>query len=129
VVQYSYSVRPIVILRGRITVMGCVDRLDNQVHPMIQTLFPNKDAVFQDDNAPIHTTESVQSWFEEHECNVCIVCTSRVGPPTAVAPRPSLIYSMNVNFYIFPGQILTSLNHFGQIWRLEGGTDSHLQNL
>jgi hypothetical protein len=28
-----------------------VDRLGNQVHPMIQTLFPNNDAVFQDDNA------------------------------------------------------------------------------
>jgi hypothetical protein len=32
---------------------------------MIQT-FPN-DAVFQDDNAPIHIAETVQSWFEEHE--------------------------------------------------------------
>jgi len=30
-------------------------------------LFPNSDAVFQDDNAPIHTASSVQSWFEEHE--------------------------------------------------------------
>jgi hypothetical protein len=32
---------------------------------MIQTLFPNYDAVFQDDKAPLHTT--VQSWFKEHE--------------------------------------------------------------
>jgi hypothetical protein len=29
--------------------------MGNQVHPMIQTLFLNNDAVFQDNNAPIHT--------------------------------------------------------------------------
>jgi hypothetical protein len=34
---------------------------------MIQTLFPNNCAVFQGDNAPIHTAETVQSWFKEHE--------------------------------------------------------------
>jgi hypothetical protein len=34
---------------------------------MIQTLFPNNDALFQDDNAPIDTAGTVQSWFEEHE--------------------------------------------------------------
>jgi hypothetical protein len=34
---------------------------------MIQTLFPNNDAVSQEDNAPIHTAGTAQSWFEEHE--------------------------------------------------------------
>jgi hypothetical protein len=37
--------------------------------------------------------------------------------------------SMNVNFSIFLGQqnhqLWTSLNHSGQFWRLESGTDSH----
>jgi len=34
---------------------------------MIQVLFPNNDTIFQDDDSPIHTDRSVQSWFEEHE--------------------------------------------------------------
>jgi hypothetical protein len=46
-----------------------VNRLDNQVHLMIQMLFPKKRnyAVFQEDNVPIHTVGIFQSWFEEHE--------------------------------------------------------------
>jgi hypothetical protein len=41
--------------------------------------------------------------------------------------------SMKVNFNIFAGQhshhIWTSFKHSGQFWRLEWGTDSHLQHL
>jgi hypothetical protein len=44
-----------------------VDGLGNKVHPMMQTLFLNNDAVFQDDSAHIHAAGTVQSWFEEHE--------------------------------------------------------------
>jgi hypothetical protein len=44
-----------------------MDRLGNQVHPMIRTLFPCNDSVFQDDSGPIHTAGTVQSWFEEDE--------------------------------------------------------------
>jgi hypothetical protein len=44
-----------------------VKRLGNQLHPLIQTLFPNNGADFQDDSAPIHTARTVQSWIEEHE--------------------------------------------------------------
>jgi hypothetical protein len=40
----QYSVGPIINLHGRITAR---DRLGNQVHPMIQTLFLKNDAVFQ----------------------------------------------------------------------------------
>jgi hypothetical protein len=52
------SVGRIITLHGRITAREYVDRLGNQVHPKIQTLFPNNDAVFQDDNS---------GWVEEHE--------------------------------------------------------------
>jgi hypothetical protein len=64
----QYSVGLIVTLHDRITAREYVDRLGNQVHPMIQMLFPNNDAVFQDDDsAPLHTARTVQSWSEEHE--------------------------------------------------------------
>jgi hypothetical protein len=64
VVQYSAG--PIITLHGRITAREYVDRLGNQVHPMIQTLFSN-DAVFQDENTPIHIAGTVHSRFAEHE--------------------------------------------------------------
>jgi hypothetical protein len=56
----------IITLHGRITAREYVDRLGNQVHPMVQMLFPNNDTVFQD-NSHIHRAGSVQSWLEEHE--------------------------------------------------------------
>jgi hypothetical protein len=63
----QYSVGPIITLHGRITAREYVDRLGNQVHPMIQTLFTNNDAVFQSNSTSIHTAGIVQSLFEEHE--------------------------------------------------------------
>jgi hypothetical protein len=50
-----------------ITAREYLDRLGNLVHPMIQTLFPNNNVVFQDNNTPIHTAGTVHSWIEEHE--------------------------------------------------------------
>jgi len=44
-----------------------MDILGSQLHRMVQVLFPNNDAVFQDDDLPIHPARSVQSWFEENE--------------------------------------------------------------
>jgi hypothetical protein len=57
----QYSVGPIITLHGRITAREYEDRLGNQVQPIIQTLFPNND------NTPIHTVGTVQSWVEEHD--------------------------------------------------------------
>jgi hypothetical protein len=51
-IMVQYFVCSIITLHGRITARECLDRLSNQVHPMIQTLFPKKDAVFEDDNVP-----------------------------------------------------------------------------
>jgi hypothetical protein len=74
-IMVQYSVGPMITLYGRITAREYVDRLDSHVHPMIQTLFLN-DAVFQDENAPIHTAELFSHGLK----------------------------SMKVNFNIFPGQ-------------------------
>jgi hypothetical protein len=63
----QYSAGPIITLHGRITGREYIDRLGIRVHPTIQTLSLNNSAVFQNDNAPIHTAGTVQSWFEEHE--------------------------------------------------------------
>jgi hypothetical protein len=63
----QYSVGPIITLHGRIIAREHMDKLVNQVHPMIQTLIPNIVAAFQEDSAPIHTAGTVQTWFEEHE--------------------------------------------------------------
>jgi hypothetical protein len=62
----QYSVRSVVTLQGRITAREYVDRLGNQVYPMIRTLFPNNDAVFND-NTPIHIAGTVQSLSKDHE--------------------------------------------------------------
>jgi hypothetical protein len=62
-----YSVGPTITIHGRITAREYVDRLGYQVHPKIQTLFPNNDAVLQHEKANIHTAGTVQPLFEEHE--------------------------------------------------------------
>jgi hypothetical protein len=74
-IMIQYSVGPIITLHGQITGRGYMDKLGNQVHPMIQT-FLNNDAVFQRQQCPpIYTAGTVHS-----------------------------LKSMKVNFSIFPGQ-------------------------
>jgi hypothetical protein len=71
-----YSVGPIITLHGRITSREYVDSLGSQVHPMIRTLFPSNDAVFQEDSAPLTQLELFSHGLK----------------------------SMKVNFSVFPGQ-------------------------
>jgi hypothetical protein len=60
-----YSADPIIIMNGLITASDYMDIVGKQGHPVVQMLFPNNDAIFQDNNSPVHTTRSVQSWFDE----------------------------------------------------------------
>ena len=34
---------------------------------MVQSLFPDGDGIFQDDNSKIHTAHVVKNWHKEHE--------------------------------------------------------------
>jgi hypothetical protein len=72
----GYSLGPPITLHGRIAANDFMDRFGNQVHPMIQTLFPKNDSVFPDDNAPCTQMEQLSHSLR----------------------------SMKVNFSIFPGQ-------------------------
>jgi hypothetical protein len=42
-----YCAGPIITLNGRITASDCMDILGNQVHAMVQMMFPDNDAIFQ----------------------------------------------------------------------------------
>ena len=61
---------PMISLHGRIHSQDYLGILGNQVHPMVQALFLEGNAIFQDDNAPIHTARIVKEWHEEHSNEV-----------------------------------------------------------
>jgi hypothetical protein len=82
----QYSVGPIITLHGRTTAKEYVDRLGIQVHPVIQTLFPNNYAVFQVDSAPIHIAGTVRSWFEEHDGELQHPCPAQSPDLNIVDP-------------------------------------------
>jgi hypothetical protein len=52
-----YSAIPVITLNGRITASDYMDILGNQMHPLVQMLYPNNDAIFQDDSSPKHTAK------------------------------------------------------------------------
>ena len=89
-----YSAGPAITLIGLITARDSMDILDNQVHPVVQMLFPNSDGVFQDDNSPIHPARSVQSWFEEHEdALLYLVCLAQSSKLKIIEPLWSVLES------------------------------------
>jgi len=42
---------------------------------MVQTPYPEGSAVYQHDNAQIHTARLVTDWFNEHESESPMACT------------------------------------------------------
>ena len=54
-------------MNGQITASDYMNILGSQVYPIVQVLFPNNDAVFQEDDSPHAHTEVFHSRFEEHE--------------------------------------------------------------
>ena len=55
-----YSASPVITLNDRITASDYMDISGNQVHPVVQMLFPNNDAVFKMTIRPTHSQCSVQ---------------------------------------------------------------------
>ena len=51
---------------GRINSLEYLEILRNQVHPMAQVMFPEGNAIFQDDTAPIHSARIVMEWHDEN---------------------------------------------------------------
>jgi len=106
---FWYPAGHISILNGWITASDYVTILGNQVHTVVQMLFPNNDAIFQDDSSPIHTARSVQPWFEEHEdalrlpwpaqspdLNVIILLWSLLGSRVRSRFSPSSLKQLDV---------------------------------
>lgn len=63
-VQYHIVVlNPLVALNGRVTVKYYVSILTEHHPLMVQTGFPDKRTVFQDDNALTHTCRIAKDWF------------------------------------------------------------------
>ena len=60
----------ILVLDGHVTTKDYQTILEDHVHPMVRALYPEGGAVYQDDNALIHTARLVTEWFDEHESEV-----------------------------------------------------------
>jgi hypothetical protein len=63
----------ITTLHGRITAREYGNRLGNQVHPMILTLFPNNNSVFQDNSAPCTQLELCSHGLKSIDVNFSIL--------------------------------------------------------
>jgi hypothetical protein len=79
-----YSAGHTITLNGRITASDYVDILGNRVHPMVQMLFPDNDAIFQDDSSPIRTARRIESWFEEFEDSLRHLPWPAQSPPLTI---------------------------------------------
>ena len=90
-----HSLGPILVLDGRVTAKDYQTILEDHVHPMVQTLYPEGGAMYQDDNAPIHTARLVKDWFDEHESEVEHLPWPAQSPDLNII-EPNL-YSMMVN--------------------------------
>ena len=59
---FRFSAGPRIALNGQITASDCVDILGDRVNPVVQMLFPNNDAIFQDDSLHIYS-QNCSVWF------------------------------------------------------------------
>ena len=60
----------IISLHEKINSRDYLEILSNKVYPMIQVMLLEGNAIFQDDNAPIHIARIIKEWHEEHSDKV-----------------------------------------------------------
>ena len=77
--MFWYSAGFVITRIGRITANEYVDILGNQVNPMVQMLFHNHDATFQDDNSPIHVARNVVLVWGAWRCTSASFLVGRIA--------------------------------------------------
>jgi len=68
------------LLDGCITAKENGTNVEDHVHLMVQTLNPEVGAVYQEDNAPVHTARLVKEWFDEYESEVELLPWPALSP-------------------------------------------------
>lgn len=101
-----------VFLRSRINVQDFLSILQDTINPMFSELFPERTAVFQHSNVPIHTTEFITEWYEEH--------SSKVELPNCPPQPPYLNIIENIWCFSLGKQQRNRYDHHHlyKIWRL-----------
>jgi hypothetical protein len=113
----QYSVGLIITILGRITEREYAERLDNQVHFMIPTLFPNNSTVLQDHSGPLHTAGIVQPWFEEHEGGLQHLPWSAQSPDlNIIEPLWSVLETKMRNSFLPPASLKQFADFIQEKW-------------
>ena len=85
-----------------------MDILDNQVHPVVQVLFPNLDAVFQD-NSPIHTASLL--WLAQSpDINIMEPLWSVLDSRVISRFPPSSVKQLEEEWYSIPLETIQTLH-------------------
>lgn len=65
--EFLYS---LVVLLSRSNIIVYTSIVADHIFPMLESLFSNCNAIFQNNNARIHSTNLVQNWSKEHKNKV-----------------------------------------------------------
>jgi hypothetical protein len=82
-----------------------------------QEVFPNSDAVSQNDNAPIRTAVTVQLWFEEHEGEFQrLPCPAQLPDLNIIEPLWSILETRVRNRFPTPTSIKQLEDVLQEVW-------------
>jgi hypothetical protein len=105
-----YSILLVTLLPSwRLTAREYMNRLGND-----PDVFPNNDAVFQGNNAPIHTAGTVQSWLEENESELQYLSLPAQSPDLNIIDPLLSVLEIRVRNSFPPPISLRKLEHVVQ---------------